>query len=235
MVASRLTRRTIAVVIPVFALLLGVSQLSAHVAGDAGATVDLVASQVASEEDANVAALALDGTRAYIAAGPRLLILDISNPADPRLLGQSRVAPTAISSLVVGWPYVFVASVGILAVTDISDVAHPRFVNSYTYESDGSTPQLKVDHHTGYLLDNSGLRVLELSRPVLPREIGFLAIPGGRTDPDAFSLLEEALYVGGSDGNTWIVDARDPANPVIAGQIAELGTNLLINEPFGSA
>jgi hypothetical protein len=134
---------------------------------------------------------------------------------------------------VVGWPYVFVASIGVVAVIDVSDAAHPRFVNSYTYEIGGSSPRMKVDHHTGYLLDNTGLRVLDLSRPVLPREIGFLALPEAR--PDAFSVLDEAVYVGGPGGNTWIVDASDPADPVIAGQIRDLATNLLIDEPFGSA
>ncbi|MER3545820.1 MAG: hypothetical protein C4311_14815 [Chloroflexota bacterium] len=80
-------------------------------------------------------AVAVQGHCAYIGVGPRLVIVDISNPAQPVAVGRTRVLPSIVG-----------------------DIA---LAGSYAYIADGYT----------------GLRILSISDPANPYEVGFYATP----------------------------------------------------------
>ena len=46
-------------------------------------------------------AVAIDGTLAYVGVGPRLVILDVSNPAGPIVVGQTSLLPGIVTGVAV--------------------------------------------------------------------------------------------------------------------------------------
>jgi len=77
-------------------------------------------------------AVAVVGNIAYIGSGPRLLVIDISDPANPTLLGQSPVLGDIVQDVVVSSGYAYVADgeAG-LQVINIADPANPVRVGGY--------------------------------------------------------------------------------------------------------
>ena len=54
-------------------------------------------------------AMAVQGSRAYVGAGPRLVVLDISDPAHPTVSGQSAVLPEIVEHVTVSGTLAYVA------------------------------------------------------------------------------------------------------------------------------
>ena len=71
-------------------------------------------------------AVALQGNYAYIGVGPRLVILNISDPAHPTMVGQTGVLPGIVSGVAVSGSYVYVANRDAgLRIINVADPAHP--------------------------------------------------------------------------------------------------------------
>ena len=54
-------------------------------------------------------AVAVEGRYAYVGVGPRLVILDMADPARPTAVGQSAVLPGVIRGVAVAGSYAYVA------------------------------------------------------------------------------------------------------------------------------
>ena len=123
-------------------------------------------------------AVAVQGRYAYIGLGPRLAVVDISNPARPALVGQSTILPDGVSDVVVSGRRAYAAAVDAgLRVLDISDPAHPHEVGAY------DTPQsawgVAISGTLAYVAASvAGLRVVDVSDPAHPRELGYYAPQG---------------------------------------------------------
>jgi len=77
-------------------------------------------------------AVAVQGDYAYIGAGPRLVILDISTPSSPSVVGQTDVLPEVVGGVAVDGDYAYVADGGGgLRIVDISDPASPTEAGYY--------------------------------------------------------------------------------------------------------
>ncbi|MFZ1405937.1 MAG: hypothetical protein WAW03_22830, partial [Anaerolineae bacterium] len=67
-------------------------------------------------------AIKVVGNRAYLSVGPRLVILDVSNPASPTLLGQSSILPGKINGLTMANNLAYIADRdGGLQIIDVSN------------------------------------------------------------------------------------------------------------------
>ena len=74
--------------------------------------------------DAN--AVAVQSAYAYVGVGPRLVILDVSDPAHPAVVGRTGVLPGAVSGVAVAGDYAYVADQDSgLRIVDISNPATP--------------------------------------------------------------------------------------------------------------
>ena len=100
-------------------------------------------------------AVAVQGRYAYIGLGPRLAVVDISNPARPTLVGQSTILPDGVSDVVVSGRRAYAAAVDAgLRVLDISDPAHPRELGYY--DTPGHADNVAVSGTLVYLADGEG-------------------------------------------------------------------------------
>ena len=126
----------------------------------------------------SVYAVALQGDYAYIGVGPRLVILDVSNPAQPPVIGQTGVLPGMVGDVAVAGAYAYVADgEGGLRIVDVSDPAHPAEAGSY--DTPGVAYDVAVSGAYAYVADREGgLRIVDVSDPAHPAEVGFYNTPG---------------------------------------------------------
>ena len=169
-------------------------------------------------------ALAVHGTTVYLGVGPRLVLLDLSAPVSPRLLGQSAPLGAHPHAIAVSGHYIYVA-VGRdrrepagpsgLHILDVSNPAQPRVVGAY--ESRGYAVGVALAGTFAYLIEASdragapwtdaGLRILDVSTPSAPRSVGFFH-PGA---VGGMAVAGATAYVAA--GALYVLDISDPAHP----------------------
>lgn len=114
-------------------------------------------------------AVAVQGNNAYVGVGLRLIVLDISDPANPRELGATGPFPYFVQGIAVTGTRAYVAAGGAgLRIVDISDPTRPRELGAW--DSPGYAEDVTVVGSTAYLADGPyGLRVVDVSDPAVPR------------------------------------------------------------------
>lgn len=167
-------------------------------------------------------AVAVQGSYAYIGIGPRLVVLDISNPATPVEVGSCMMWTCAGDIYVAGaYAYLTTGSSG-LRIVDISNPATPREVGVYDPPW-GSVTRVHVVGHYAYVVDyNAGLHIVDVSNPAAPLGVGTYDMPEVVND----------IYVAGNyvylawgiwysprvtPGGLRIIDVSDPATPRFVG------------------
>lgn len=117
-------------------------------------------------------AVSVDGNYAYVGAGPRLLILDISNPSSPTKVAQTEVLPDTVNDVVVADRYAYVVTAGSgLHIFDIRNPLAPNQVGSF---DNGYTAAVTVANNVAYLVNSLGLRIINVANPQAPTEMAML-------------------------------------------------------------
>ncbi len=164
-------------------------------------------------------AVAVDGKRAYIGVGPRLMSLDISNPANPRLVGTSNILPGVVRSVSIYNRYAFVAAgKGNLQVLDLSDPLH---LNLVSLVEDCHWPMdLARVGNLLYIVDNvEGLWIADISDPLHTRMLGAMQLRIPATSVAVSGNYAYLTSVGDNNGGSLlVVNVSDPSHPV---QVAE--------------
>jgi hypothetical protein len=75
-------------------------------------------------------ALAVDGNIVYLGIGPRLVIVDFTDPAAPRILWQSDVLPGVIGAIALQTGLAYVSAGLEIEIYDTSDPFHPLLISS---------------------------------------------------------------------------------------------------------
>jgi uncharacterized protein YfaP (DUF2135 family)/plastocyanin len=182
-----------------------VPDLSAEIVGQYGGSLD---------------AVAVAGGYAYVGIGPRLAVVDISNPALPTQLSQTEVLGGFVKSVTIVGNYAYVAadSAG-LYIIDISNPASP-FVTGFR-DTPGTAYGVAVAEDYAYVADGGyGLRIIDISNPSIPVESGSLNTPGV-----SFDLAVAGSYVYLADYNYGlrVIDVSSPAVPVETGFVDTVG------------
>jgi len=153
-----------------------------------------------------------------------MLILEVSNPRQPSLLGTYRL-PNGANHVVVQGDLAYVASTGSgedVIVVDVADPAAPRREGGYN--TSGSAYQISLVGNLAYVADGEGgLVVLDISNPASPRRVGERT-----TSHDATSVfvsgdkayLAESYWLEGESrgaGALEIMDVSNPSNPTPMG------------------
>jgi hypothetical protein len=154
--------------------------------------------------------VAISGTLAYIGVGPRLVILDVSDPAHPTVIGQTGVLPDVILGVAVVGNYAYVADYDSgLYIINVSDPACPSGVGFY--DTSGSAWGVAVAGTYAYVADgSSGLRIINVANPAAPTEAGFYD-----TSEYAYGVVVAGNYAYVADGSSGlrIIDVANPAAP----------------------
>lgn len=165
--------------------------------------------------------VAVVGDYTCVAAGPYgLRVIDISNPSHPREVGGYDTHDYALSIDAVG-NYAYVGGNG-LHIVDISNPSHPSLASFHTWEVGGHAMDVVVRGGIAYIADEYGIRLIDVSNPYSPVELGsldfahgdFAAATNATWGVDAFGDL--AYVTHGTEGLK-IVDVSNPCSPAVVG------------------
>lgn len=164
-------------------------------------------------------AVLVDGPTAYLAVGPRLVAVDVTDPTVPRFLGQSPPASDVLYDIVQIGALVYGAGgqAG-LVVLDVADPANIQLVDAGPGYSGANPPYAQaIDSSDGRLfVTNVGLRTDNFTRPVdllwfdlttptAPSFAGSMPLK----DAEGFSTTDDLLFIATDSG----VQVADPQNP----------------------
>lgn len=154
--------------------------------------------------------------RAYLGLGPRLLIVDVSNPERPTVLGQSAVLPDVVMGIAVDGDLVYLANgtEGGLCVVDVRDPANPSLLG--VVDTPGDAQGVAVAGTVVLVADRStGLLAYDVADPSAPRFLDAFDTPGA-----AHSVTVEAglAYVADEFAGLQIIDVSDPSDLRRAGE-----------------
>ncbi len=164
-------------------------------------------------------AIALQGQYAYIGSGAYLTILDVSNPANPTMVGQighivdeqSRTFPGIVEDIVVVNRYAYVVDGEGLRIIDVSDISRPYEVTFYKTEYFYPV-SIALFGSYAYVGGEGGWKILDISDFQNVTEIYPQSEFYG--PPNAWDIVIKGSYAyvaAGSDG-LWIIDISDPYN-----------------------
>ena len=161
------------------------------------------------------------GNYAYCAAYYGLLVLDISDPADPTIVserphtGQSVYHPimaTAERDIDVVGNYAYMTSPceGIF-IYNISNPLNPQLTGHYDYEdSCEGFWDIEISGNYVYGATEVGLAIVDITTPSNPQSESVLG--GGNYYNFTIAKKDNAIYMGGADGLE-VIDVADPQHP----------------------
>jgi hypothetical protein len=151
----------------------------------------------------------VQGTHAYVVAGPSLTVVDIQNPAAPRPLGSYRFPEKIFGLKLRGQvAYAAVDFVG-LGILDISTPASPTLLGSLKLPGQALSLAV-VDQRAAIVNRISGLAVVDVSDPAKPVSLGSVYADGYALDVAASGPF---AFVADYPNGLIVVDVSKPGSP----------------------
>lgn len=184
------------------------------------------------------------GNYVYVGQGPRLVILDVSNPEAPSKVGQTAVLPYVPDNVVFSedGTYAYVAGGGGMSVVDVSDPANPIQVGTYGWAGKGLVrAQVRGSYLyvlTSYLYNDDQndirllLMILDLSDPTSPSERGFYETFVDSTSNSDLAVTDTHAYIPVFNDNLHIVDVSNPDAPAKVGDHEISTEHLLMGDQY---
>ena len=153
-------------------------------------------------------AVAVQGSYAYLGVGLRLVVLDISNPEEPLVLGRTEVLSYLVEAVAVAGGYAYFADSGNgLRVIDVGDPVAPVQVGYCDIQGRASG----VAVAGGYAYIASGdLRVIDVTDPAAPVEVGYYHTPGSARN---VAVDSSHAYVADGSRGLRVIDVENPTHP----------------------
>lgn len=126
-------------------------------------------------------AVLIDGDIAHVGIGPRLVELDVSDPAHPVRLGQSRPFRDVVQDVALRGRFAIVAAgrAG-TRVVDVSNRAGPREVGHLSWPE--AAREVVVVGHLAFVADAmAGLAIVDVAEPTDPRLVAVIGDGGARS------------------------------------------------------
>lgn len=155
-------------------------------------------------------AVAVQGSYAYLGVGPRLVILNLADPSQPSVVGQTAVLPGVVCGVAVAGNYAYVAAGdGGLRIINISKPATP--VEAGAYDTPGSASAVSVSGSYAYVADKwGGLRVIDVANPAAPVEVGARATP---QVANGVAIAGNYAFVAAGSSGLRVINVTNPAAP----------------------
>lgn len=200
--------------LPQLALLLTLALL-APAASAAPLVADPPALRLVGRYGGSVSAVALRPPYAYVAVGNGLEVLDVSDPAAPRVVGAVPL-PRQLQELELAGDYAYALGLPTfptlvnrpLLAIDIARPEAPRLVAALALEA-GADASLAVSGRYAYLGGGPSARVFDLADPASPRELAVIGDLAGQTLLD---IAVEGRFLYGAAGarGVRVFDVADP-------------------------
>jgi hypothetical protein len=167
-------------------------------------------------------ALSSDETKAFVGDHFDLRIIDVSDPANPELIGSIGTSSYYTRSIALSSDKTkaFVGDYGSLKIIDVSDPTKPKLIGSIGTSRDTFSIALSSDETKAFVGDYSSLKIIDVSDPTKPKLIG--SIGASYAYSIALSSHETKAFVG-DYSSLRIIDVSDPANHEIIGSIGASG------------
>ncbi len=174
----------------------------------------------ADSSDFHPSKIVVEGYYAYMVDYLQLLIFDISDPANPTEIATCYICDD-IRAIDVSGSNVYIAvayqsssySIGGagLIFVDASDPNNPYFNIAPVYRRQSIISDITIGGNTAYIVSGSdGLRLLDISSPADPQELGCYDTPGNcRSIVTAGNYAYTEHYSAGLR----VIDIADPSNP----------------------
>lgn len=164
-------------------------------------------------------AVAIQGQFVFLGVGPRLIVLDISNPSQPQAVGQTGILPGIIQALSIQDSYAYILTQdNSLHIFNISDISNLQEIGSYQPENGRDHRSeywgLKIIEQRAYLLFGgytSFLSIVDMTNPIHPVEIAVHELPRDVAD---IAVSGSYLYAASNREGLFIIDVTDPAAPI---------------------
>ncbi|MCZ6766590.1 MAG: hypothetical protein O7D32_06625, partial [bacterium] len=151
----------------------------------------------------------VSGRYAYVAWGSNgLLIVDIANPTQARIVGERSIANGSANSIVVTGQYAFVGAFTFgLHIIDVQNPFAP--VTIAVVPSQASTIGVFIDGGIAYVADSrGGIRLVDVTDPTNPRSIGALPVAGSGS-----GVAVDAFFMYAADSPGRVLITRAPCRP----------------------
>ncbi len=156
-------------------------------------------------------AVFLDSPYAYMGEGPRLTILDMTNPAAPTRVGQTAPLPDVVFDIQVVDGYAYLASdVERLVIVDVHDPARPIAISHQDMRGEAIGVQI---HNNRAYVAGEDFTIIDVTDPTSPTLAGRYS--HGRYD---VYVSQGTAYLADAGDGLRIVDVRDPATPTEIGR-----------------
>ena len=170
-------------------------------------------------------AIDVRGGYAYVGAGRRFVVVDVSHPSKPMVAGEVQF-PSGILDIFVAGALAYVADGDSgLRIVDVRNSAAPVEIGAA--RTAGEANGVYVARNYAYVADGeAGMRIIDVSDPMRPRTVGVSPTSGWDHDLD---VSDARAYVGAGEAGLRIVDVANPAAP------AEIGSYRTANDVTGVA
>ncbi|MBE7499156.1 MAG: PQQ-binding-like beta-propeller repeat protein [Verrucomicrobiales bacterium] len=158
--------------------------------------------------------LAASSNRACLGIGPRLLVVDVSQPGVPALRGRTAPVQGIATGVAMSGNHAYVAlDAAGLRVMDLSDPDNPRQVGSH--DLPGARAVALSGAYVG-VAHGGGFDVIDGSDPTQPRRVGGCSYPG---DAEGLAMADGFAYVADGDHGLRVIDLSDPKLPRLVGSL----------------
>ncbi len=154
-------------------------------------------------------AVTYDGTYAYLNVGPRVLILDVSDPAHPTVVGDTGVLAGVPLHMAKVGHYLYVGFPGDgLAIMDVATPSAPRMVT--TLWPGEYIWRVKVYGNRAYVVGLRHFHILDLGNPASPAKVG--EYQDASLDLRDVAVVGRTAFVTARSHGLVALDISDPAN-----------------------
>jgi hypothetical protein len=203
--------------------------------------IEISSLQIGPDSPSYVGKLKLSGSTLYVITLHNFWIIDVSNPNQPKNVGQMPFT----GNVEISGKYAYIerdnpANVPIVNTFDISDPVHPVSVGQLTIPNVAFST-MEASGSLLLALADSGLYIYDISRPTSLKQVGFLAnpfsapiIPLPESIPESFfdmALSGKDLYITAGVNKLLVVDISNPSAPKIVNdfETREQDTQIIVS------
>ena len=127
--------------------------------------------------EAKQQALTWERTYAYLGMGPRLLVLDVGDPADPHTVGETGILFGSVGIVRLSGQRILADIGRELGIIDVADPTHPSLISTLALQERQSIVDIEAVGDYAYVLTYDRLYIIAVADPLHPTLVGTYESP----------------------------------------------------------